>query len=289
LAAPVFETEAAGAVDRDRAAAVLYGLYWLLAGVAERRPVLLLVDDAHWLDPASARFVVYLARRVTSLPVLLVVGLRTGERAGVVGLDAELGELAASVLRPALLSKRRAPPSCAARSGHGRTRSSVGPATKPRAGIRSICVSWQSRSGRTRAVRRLRVRGAFVLWGPGGSVAACLSVLLVWGLIVSVWRRRWWCSGRVVRCVTRQHWRICSVIAPRWPRTHCELSSYWHRVQGCRFCIRSSARRSGLSSRHRSVRHCTARRLGCCSPKARRAIASPRTCWPLSRMAIVGW
>ena len=105
LAAPVFDTEVADAVDRDRAAAVLHGLYWLLAGVAERGPLLLLVDDAQWLDAASARFVVYLARRLSSLPVLLVVGLRTGERAGVVGLDAELGEMAASVLRPAALSE----------------------------------------------------------------------------------------------------------------------------------------------------------------------------------------
>jgi DNA-binding CsgD family transcriptional regulator len=105
LATPLFEAETAGAVDRDRAAAVLHGLYWLLAGVAERGPVLLLVDDAHWLDVASARFVVYLARRIGSLPVLLVVGLRTGERAGVLSLDAELGELATSVLTPAALSE----------------------------------------------------------------------------------------------------------------------------------------------------------------------------------------
>ncbi|MGZ4331396.1 MAG: ATP-binding protein, partial [Solirubrobacteraceae bacterium] len=105
LAAPVFEAEAVGAVDRDRAAAVLHGLYWLLAEVAERGPLLLLIDDAQWLDAASARFVVYLARRVGSLPGLLVVGLRTGERSAVAGLDGELGEGAASVLRPAALSE----------------------------------------------------------------------------------------------------------------------------------------------------------------------------------------
>jgi len=105
LAAPVFDAEAAGAVDRDRAAAVLHGLYWLLAEAAERGPLLLLIDDAQWLDAASARFVVYLARRITSLPVLLVVGLRTGERSAVARLDAELGELTATVLRPATLSE----------------------------------------------------------------------------------------------------------------------------------------------------------------------------------------
>ncbi|MTD45083.1 hypothetical protein GKE82_12470 [Conexibacter sp. W3-3-2] len=39
----------------------------------------MLVDDLHWCDPASLRFLVYLARRLDGLPVLLVGTLRTGE------------------------------------------------------------------------------------------------------------------------------------------------------------------------------------------------------------------
>jgi DNA-binding CsgD family transcriptional regulator len=98
LAAPVFEDEGGRGADRDLAAAVLHGLYWLVAGLAERGPLVLLVDDAHWLDAASARFLVYLARRIDSLAVLLVIATR---RAGVPDAGSQLGALvesAASVL-----------------------------------------------------------------------------------------------------------------------------------------------------------------------------------------------
>ena len=76
LAAPVFESEGPGTEDRDVAASVMHGLYWLVAGFAERTPMVLLVDDAQWLDAASARFLIYLARRIDSLPVLLVIAMR---------------------------------------------------------------------------------------------------------------------------------------------------------------------------------------------------------------------
>src|SRR5215218_7933489 len=33
--------------------AVLHGLYWLTAALAERQPLLLALDDAHWADAAS--------------------------------------------------------------------------------------------------------------------------------------------------------------------------------------------------------------------------------------------
>jgi hypothetical protein len=56
--------------------AALHGLYWLVAGVAGRGPVALLVDDAHWLDEASARFVAFLLPRIEELPAALVVARR---------------------------------------------------------------------------------------------------------------------------------------------------------------------------------------------------------------------
>ena len=79
LAEPVFEAREKCAIDAERTASVLHGLYWLVANLAERSPLVLLVDDAHWLDPASARFLVYLSRRIDSLPVLLAVAARGGE------------------------------------------------------------------------------------------------------------------------------------------------------------------------------------------------------------------
>ena len=106
LAASVFERGGSERVDRDRVAAVLHGLYWLVADLAERGPIALLVDDAHWLDAASARFLAYLARRIDSLPVLLAVGVRAGDDS--TGLAATLSDAAANVLRPEPLSEEAA-------------------------------------------------------------------------------------------------------------------------------------------------------------------------------------
>jgi hypothetical protein len=79
LAAPVFEGRSEGAGKAEPVGAVLHGLYWIVAGLAERGPLVLVVDDAHLLDPASARFLLYLARRIASLPVLLAVALRPAD------------------------------------------------------------------------------------------------------------------------------------------------------------------------------------------------------------------
>jgi DNA-binding CsgD family transcriptional regulator len=56
--------------------AVLHGLYWLTADMAQRVPLLLAVDDLHWADPPSQRFAGYLARRLDGLRVLLAVTVR---------------------------------------------------------------------------------------------------------------------------------------------------------------------------------------------------------------------
>jgi hypothetical protein len=56
--------------------AVLHALYWLAAGLAEERPLLLCVDDAQWADDPSLRFLAFLARRVTELPVVLLIAAR---------------------------------------------------------------------------------------------------------------------------------------------------------------------------------------------------------------------
>ncbi len=55
---------------------LIHSLYRLVADLAARRPLALLVDDAHELDAPSLHFLAYLARRVRDLPVVLVVALR---------------------------------------------------------------------------------------------------------------------------------------------------------------------------------------------------------------------
>jgi DNA-binding CsgD family transcriptional regulator len=81
LAAPVLGVAVGeGGLILDSAAfAGLHGLYWLTANLAERAPLLLAVDDAHWADEASLRFLIYLLRRIEALPILLVVAARPAE------------------------------------------------------------------------------------------------------------------------------------------------------------------------------------------------------------------
>jgi DNA-binding CsgD family transcriptional regulator len=82
LAAPVLGVavgEGRGFISDREGFAGLHGLYWLTANLAERAPLLLAVDDAHWADEASLRFLVYLLRRIEALPILLMVAARPAE------------------------------------------------------------------------------------------------------------------------------------------------------------------------------------------------------------------
>ena len=51
----------------------------LLQGAARSTPLAVLVDDLQWVDPTSARCLVYLASALGSAPVLLVATIRDGE------------------------------------------------------------------------------------------------------------------------------------------------------------------------------------------------------------------
>src|SRR4051794_9998200 len=78
--------------DGDRFLAFL-GTLSLLADAAEDSPVLAVVDDAHWLDDASAAALLFAARRLQAERVALLFAARDGEA---YGFDA--GDLPAVVL-----------------------------------------------------------------------------------------------------------------------------------------------------------------------------------------------
>jgi DNA-binding CsgD family transcriptional regulator len=65
----------------DPSFAILHGLYWLCANLCRRSPMLLSIDDIHWADQASLRFLHYLTRRIEELPVVVVAAARPGESA----------------------------------------------------------------------------------------------------------------------------------------------------------------------------------------------------------------
>jgi tetratricopeptide (TPR) repeat protein len=105
-AARVFEPPGEGRAAGDVSFGVLHGLFWLTANIAAEGPLLLAVDDLHWCDLSSLRFVAYLERRLEALQVLIVAAVRTGELDAGPGL---LGEIACDPavvpVRPGVLSQ----------------------------------------------------------------------------------------------------------------------------------------------------------------------------------------
>src|SRR5262249_47264615 len=65
---------------------MLHGLYWLVANISVLRPLLLVVDDLHWSDVPSLRWLAYLLPRLDGLEVSIVVALRPKEAGEAPGL-----------------------------------------------------------------------------------------------------------------------------------------------------------------------------------------------------------
>src|SRR6516225_6713615 len=73
------QADAAQPADSEPPFGVMHGLYWLAVNASEAGPVLVAVDDLHWADQASLRFLLYLADRLSGLPVALVLSWRTAD------------------------------------------------------------------------------------------------------------------------------------------------------------------------------------------------------------------
>jgi predicted ATPase len=97
---------ARGGLFSDAGFGALHGLYWLTAELAQEAPLVLLVDDAHWADPATLLYLNYLGQRVDDLAVLVVAALRPAEPGSPAELLAAIRALpAAETLWPAPLSE----------------------------------------------------------------------------------------------------------------------------------------------------------------------------------------
>ncbi|MET8981434.1 AAA family ATPase [Streptomyces sp. NPDC004539] len=76
LASHALRVEGGGEIPPEMSLGLLHSLYWLMVHVADDGPVALVVDDVHWADVPSVRWLEYLARRLRGLPLLLVLAGR---------------------------------------------------------------------------------------------------------------------------------------------------------------------------------------------------------------------
>ena len=59
----------------------------LLAAYAEQGPVVVLLDDAHWLDDSSAQALLFAFRRLVADPIAVLIAVREGEPSLLDGAD----------------------------------------------------------------------------------------------------------------------------------------------------------------------------------------------------------
>jgi DNA-binding NarL/FixJ family response regulator len=102
----VFEPPDAEAMVSDGGFGALHGLFWLTANLAAERPLCLSIDDLHWADRSSLRFLAYLGRRLEGLGVLIATAARVETDAAESRLIWELAQDPAAVsIHPAALSE----------------------------------------------------------------------------------------------------------------------------------------------------------------------------------------
>ena len=100
------DEELTGAAAGDVSFAVLHGLYWLAANLAARGPTAIVIDDLHWTDAPTLRWLAFLGRRLEGLPLLVVLGLRPPEQSVETELLTELiSDPTVLVIRPTALSE----------------------------------------------------------------------------------------------------------------------------------------------------------------------------------------
>ena len=86
---------------------ILYGLFWLTANIAADGPLALIIDDLHWCDRASVRFITYLERRLEGLRVLVATATRNGEPGAEARLIGEIADDQTAVsIRPGALTQQ---------------------------------------------------------------------------------------------------------------------------------------------------------------------------------------
>jgi DNA-binding CsgD family transcriptional regulator len=90
--------------DANPTFAILHGLHWLAVNLASRQPIVVCVDDAHWVDDATLRWLAYLGERSDDAPILLLLATRDGEPGDPVVLRSLLERPETLAVSPSALS-----------------------------------------------------------------------------------------------------------------------------------------------------------------------------------------
>ena len=88
------ETDSGGADESGGQPLLFEAVVELLTHVALRRRLVLVIDDLHWVDPASSELIRYVAHNLGRVPILLVVTYRAEDATSKRDLIAELARLA---------------------------------------------------------------------------------------------------------------------------------------------------------------------------------------------------
>ena len=93
------------AAPADRRFTLVHSLYWLTSNISSTGPIALVVDDCHWADAPSLRFLAYVSARCDALGVLVMLTVRDGEPSTVTELLVALrSDPRAILIEPASLS-----------------------------------------------------------------------------------------------------------------------------------------------------------------------------------------
>jgi DNA-binding CsgD family transcriptional regulator len=73
------QVAASGEALAESSFAILHALYWLAVNVALQQPTMLAIDDLHWADTPSLRWLHYLTRRLEEVPLVVAAATRPPE------------------------------------------------------------------------------------------------------------------------------------------------------------------------------------------------------------------
>lgn len=284
------EGDAPVEVARDESLfAAIHGLYWLASNLAEGQPLVLVIDDAQWVDAESLRWISYLGRRVEELPILIALGARAAEP----GTDwphveGTIRDSNASVIRPQPFSDEAIERLIAERLDSAPDPRFLGACEAATGGnpflLDQLLVSLAADSVSPVDAEADRVAGL----GPPLSREPRSSGWAGWGLPPRVWRRRSRSSGTARNSSCRDRLPISSDRRRRPPPTRWSPRASFRGSCPCASSTRSFARPSTTTSRLRSARSVTQKPQSSWRIAARRSTGWRGTCWTASPAATPG-